>query len=107
MTTTIAVDDIIDGKFDRILGDLTQAIKDRQAKVRPTLTVKDFPVGTRVVFNEMTAGRTHVGNKGTIIEHRQKKVVVRADEGTYGARLGTDGKPLPTICPLGILDRIS
>jgi hypothetical protein len=97
---------IEDGKLDSELGWLKVAVADRIKVRRAFLTVLDYPIGSKVVFNEKTGTRYMVGVTGTVVEHKVKKVVVQPDIALGRFDRGTE-KAARTVCPIEILDLVS
>ena len=106
MSTKAEIVDLIDtGEFDSDLFALKTAIDARIKIRRAALTLKDYPIGSKVVFNDKTGTRYMVGVTGTVVEHKVKKVVVQPDIALGRFDRGTE-KAARTVCPIGILDLV-
>jgi hypothetical protein len=82
MDTETLLAEINSGKYDSSLGKLQLAIEKRLSDSRTERTIRDFHVGDKVVFNNLTGTRYMVGQKATVVSMKQKKLVVRLDTPT-------------------------
>lgn len=97
--------DIESGSYDRGLAKIKEAVDKRMRAARLSLTVADYPIGTRVRFNEQTGTAYMRGQLGTVTGIRVKKVLVTLDT-PMGRFERFDGSSASTVCPIIILDRI-
>jgi hypothetical protein len=69
------IKDILSGKYDSELSQISEAIKARREHLN-TISFFDFNVGDTVKFNNSTRPKYLVGCKAIIKEKKQKKIVV-------------------------------
>lgn len=89
---------IAEGNLDRDLDAIREAIIARINVRRTKMTIKDYPIGSKVRFNELTANRSMVGKIATVVGHKVKNVSVTVDD---------EKNSRPGTCPISILDLIS
>jgi hypothetical protein len=106
MTSTAQlVADIDAGLYDNGLSTVKEAVDKRVSSIRKTRSLADFPIGTRVRFNDLTGTRYMVGQQGVISSIKLKKVVVTLDN-AIGKYHRPNGGPARTVCPIEILDLV-
>lgn len=98
---------ILDGIHDDDLTQIQNAVEKRVAQLRATRTIKDFNIGDRVKFNNLTGTRYMIGQYATIVSKRQKKVVVKLETpmGRF-AKISPSGEVISAeiVVPLAIID---
>ena len=101
------VSQIESGVYDKELVDLQKALENRIVKLRAGRTIKDFNIGDRVVFNNLTGTRYMVGQYATIVSKRQKKLVVKLETpmGRF-AKIAPNGQVISSevVVPVSIID---
>lgn len=87
------------GLLDKDLSSMIDLLNRRQAAVRHAITINDFNIGDRVVFNDQTGTRYMIGQFATVVGKRQKKIAVRLDHS-----IGKFNKDSQIIVPTAIVD---
>lgn len=95
------------GAHDADLAKIQAAVEKRISQLRSSRTLKDFNVGDRVKFNNLTGTRYMVGQYATVVSKRQKKLVVKLETpmGRF-AKTAPNGQVISAevVVPLAIID---
>lgn len=105
MDTSTIIENISSGLYDADLSKIRKAVEDRVVQSRKSITIDDYTVGDKVIFNNKTATRYMVGAKATVVEKRRTKLVVQLEHG-IGRFQSRDGEPAKVTCPIQILDLV-
>lgn len=101
------ITEICDGKHDKHLGDLKDAIIVRE-KLKDDVTKKtkflSFKRNDSVRFNDQVRPKYMEGLTGKVIDKKVSKVVVKLDPGQGDT--GRFNVGLPITCPVEIIDKI-
>jgi hypothetical protein len=98
------------GDLDEDLGAIRHAAEERLKKIRYNQTVKDFPLGTSVTFNDLANPQALRGTCGIVTGIARSKLVVSLNEpvGIF-VQIDTDGfsKPVSVMVPPQVIDAVN
>lgn len=98
------------GDLDEHLGAIHRAAEERLKKIRYSQTVKDFPLGTLVTFNDLARPPELRGTHGVVVSLTRTKLIVSLNEpvGIY-VKIDANGisKPVSVTVPPQVIDAVS
>lgn len=79
-TTATLIAEIADGTFDEDLDKISEALSRRQSTVRSARTVKDFPIGSSIRFNDFCGTKYLRGSTAQVVGIERTKLLVTLDK---------------------------
>lgn len=96
------------GIHDKDLVAMQHAVSARLASLRGGMTISDFGIGDRIIFNSLCGTRYLIGETGQVVGKRRTKVVVKLDKPTGRFVRNTSEGPVSAdiTVPTAIIDRV-